>query len=113
MGCGFAAQGKGTHVHTQPQIHLENRSEVPHPFSLPTSKIFGKFFALESFIYNRRMPLHRNSSQKKIREAEKPQRVAAVRNAPENHDDGRRSRRVARQAPDGKTEALRRGTCAR
>ena len=28
------------------------------------------------------MPLHRNSSQKKIREAEKPQRVAAVRNAP-------------------------------
>ena len=29
------------------------------------------------------MPLHRNSSQKKIREAEKPQRVAAVRNAPQ------------------------------
>ena len=27
------------------------------------------------------MPLHRNSSQKKNREAEKPQRVAAVRNA--------------------------------
>ena len=29
------------------------------------------------------MPLHRNSSQKKNREAEKPQRVAAVRNAPQ------------------------------